>query len=48
MKTSISVKNIFILLGIIFGSLIIVWVAAALTIFIHDEKENKERGEHLQ
>jgi len=47
MKENISIKNIFILLGIIFGSLIIVWVAAALPIFIHDEKENKERGERI-
>ena len=49
MKTSISVKNIFVLLGAILGGLIVVWLllwlVLALPIFMHDAKENKERGE---
>ena len=49
MKTSISVKNIFILLGAISGGLIVVWfvvwLVLASAIFINDAKENRERAE---
>ena len=51
MKTSISVKKIFILLGAILGGLVVVWLILwlilALPIFINDAKENRERAERF-
>ena len=45
MVKSLSIKSILILLGVILGSLFIIWLFFALLIFMPDAKENKERGE---
>jgi len=51
MRKNISVKNIFILLGIILGSLIVVFFVLSFVItsiiFIGDAKENREKAERF-
>ena len=47
MVKNLSIKSILILLGVILGSLFIIWLFFALLIFMSDAKENKERGERF-
>ena len=47
MVKSPSIRSILILLGVILGSLFIIWLFFALLIFMPDAKENRERGEHF-
>ena len=47
MVRSLSIKSILILLGVILGSLFIIWLFFALLIFMPDAKENRERGERF-
>jgi len=47
MVKGLSIKSILILLGVILGSLFIIWLFFALLIFMPDAKENRERGERF-